>query len=265
MRVICNTKEGMDLRLLIAVVFVLLIGGTGSSSAEVVQREGLRVSLQAGLKPGALPRQGSAPVAVAFSGSILLIQGQQLPQLRKLTIQINSHGAVRPAGTPRCPLSRIEPSSTSEALAACRSALVGEGRFSADVEVPEQSPFPASGRILAFNGRFRGAPAILAHIYGVAPYPTSFVLPFAIRRTTGTYGTSLEALLPRITDEWGFVTGISLTLGSTGSAGGNGFVTAGCPAPAGFPGVTFPLAKVSLYFAGGNDLSSVLDRSCKAR
>jgi hypothetical protein len=76
-------------------------------------------------------------------------------------------------------------STTAEAISACRSSLVGTGTFSANVKLPEQSPFPSEGKVLAFNGRFKGRPAILAHIYGTRPVPTSYVLPFTISRGKG--------------------------------------------------------------------------------
>lgn len=42
------------------------------------------------------------------------------------------------------------------------------------------------------------------------------------------------------------------------------YLSAGCPAPTGFPGASFPFAKASLGFAG-QTLSETLTRSCKAR
>ena len=143
--------------------------------------------------------------------------------------------------------------------------MIGEGHFSADVRLPEQSPFPSQGKLLAFNARYQGAPAIFAHIYGTEPAPTSYVLPFLITHTRGTYGTVLEAQLPRVTGEWGFVTGISMALDRTFSYHGKprSYLSAGCPAPAGFTGASFPLARTTFAFAGGLRLTSVLNRSCR--
>jgi hypothetical protein len=233
--------------------------------AEVAQEQGVRVSVSASLVPSKLPRSGTAPVAVSFAGQIRPTSAAAIPQLQKIAIAINSHGRLLTRGLPRCRLGHISPSTTHEALQACASSLIGEGHFSADVRLPEQSPFPSEGKILAFNGRFKGKPAIFAHIYGTEPIPTSYVLPFLIKGIRGTYGTVLEASLPRVTGEWGFVTGISMALDRSFTFHGEkqSYLAAGCPAPKGFPSVTFPLAKTSFAFAGGLKLSSVLNRSCK--
>jgi hypothetical protein len=235
------------------------------SQAEVTQEQGVRVSVSGSLAPAKLPRSGTAPVAVSFAGEISSPGRPSPPQLRSLTIAINSHGRLLTQGLPRCRLGRIDPSTTQQALAACRSSLVGDGSFSADVRIPEQSPFPSSGKVLAFNGRYQGKPAIFAHIYGTEPAATSYVLPFLIRGSKGTYGTILTAALPRVTGEWGFVTGISMRLDRTFVDHGEkrSYLSAGCPAPQGFPGTVFPLAKTTFGFEEGLRLSTVLNRNCK--
>jgi hypothetical protein len=233
--------------------------------AEVAQRGGVRVAVSASLAPTSLPRSGSAPIAVSFAGQISPTSANGIPQLEAIAVSLNSHGKLLTNGLPRCRLAHIDPSTTAEAIAACRSSLVGEGHFSADVRLPEQSPFPSAGKVLAFNGRYQGKPAIFAHIYGTDPVPTSYVLPFLIQSTKGTYGTVLEASLPKVTGEWGFVTGISMALDRSFSSHGKkrSYLSAGCPAPKGFPGVSFPLAKTTFAFQGGLKLSSVLNRNCK--
>jgi hypothetical protein len=233
--------------------------------AEVAQKGPVRVSVSARLSPTKLPRTGTAPVAVAFAGQIKPTSATATPQLTTLSFALNSHGKLLTNGLPRCRLGHIDPSTTSEALQACGSSLVGDGHFAADVRLPEQSPFPSEGKVLAFNGRYQGRPAIFAHIYGTDPAPTSYVLPFLIKNTKGTYGTVLEASLPRVTGEWGFVTGISMKLDRTFTSHGqtHSYISAGCPAPKGFRGASYSLAKTTFAFEGGLKLSSVLNRNCK--
>jgi hypothetical protein len=244
--------------ILVAVAALLVSLFCASAGGEVTERDGVRVSVTGKLLPKRLPRQGGTPVEVSVAGKIVATRAGALPQLERLEIDLNSHGNLRTGDIPVCRLGHIDPSTTAEALAACRPALVGEGRFSADVRIPDQSPFPSDGRLLAFNGRFKGKPALLAHIYGTEPVPTSYVLPFAIARGKGAYGTALEASLPQVTGEWGYVTGVSMDLRPR-------FATAACPAPAGFPGVVFPLLRTRFAFSGGTELVSVLTRACKAR
>jgi hypothetical protein len=246
--------------LLLAVALASLLGA-GPAHAEVSQKEGVRVSVTGRMDPTRLPRHGAAPIGVQVAGQIASTNSAGPPQLEGMAIAINRHGHLDTEGLPHCRLGRIDPSTTAEALAACRSSLIGEGRFSASVKIPEQSPFPSEGKVLAFNGALRGKPVIFAHIYGTEPVPTSYVLPFTIEAAKGTYGTVLEASFPQVTGEWG----ISLRLDRTYSANGRqrSYLAAGCPAPKGFPGATFPLVRTSFAFAGGLSLSSTLNRSCK--
>jgi DNA-binding beta-propeller fold protein YncE len=241
--------------------------GSAASVSEIVQRRGVRVSFDGKLSPRALPRHGAAPVGIAVDAGISASNGDAPPQLRKIAIAINRNGHFTPQGLPLCRLDQIQPSTTAGALAACRDSLVGEGHFSANVKLPQQSPFPSEGKVLAFNGRIDGQPAILAHIYGTQPAPTSTVLPFLIKGSGGTYGTVLETSLPQATGNWGYVTGLKMSLRRRFKYHGkaHSYLSAGCPAPAGFPGAVFPLARTSFAFAGGLTLQSVLNRSCKAK
>jgi hypothetical protein len=233
----------------------LLVSG---APAEVAQKGGVRVSVTGEMSPSKLPRRGTAPVAVSLAGHIAPTKSGALPQLERIAVAINSHGRLQTRGLPVCRRGHIDPSTTAEALAACGPSLIGQGRFSANVKIPEQSPFPSKGKVLAFNGKLAGRPAIFAHVYGTEPVPTSYVLAFVVKRTKGTYGTLLEASLPGATGEWGYVTGISLKLKRS-------YLAAGCPAPAGFPGVVFPLMRTSFGFEGGPTLTSTLNRSCQVR
>jgi hypothetical protein len=233
----------------------------------VEQRRGVRVSFNGKLTPHVLPRHGTAPVGIVVDAQIGATGGEDPPQLRRITIAINRNGHFTSKGLPACQVDQIQPSTTDGALAACRGSLVGEGRFSANVKLPEQSPFPSAGKVLAFNGKVNGRPAILAHIYGTDPAPTSTVLPFLLRNGRGTYGTILEASLPQATGSWGYVTGLRMSLRRRFSYHGHSrsFLRAGCPAPAGFPSAAFPLAKTSFAFADNLTLDAVLTRTCKAR
>ncbi len=255
-------------RVLFAVALLALAASlVPLASAEVSQKQGVRVAVDGSLSPSNLPRKGTAPVAVSFAGKIGSTRAEGPPQLEKISISINRHGKLDTRGLPRCRLGRIDPSTTEEAIAICRSSLIGEGSFSANVKLPEQSPFPSEGDVLAFNGRFRGRPAVFAHIFGTKPVPTSIVLPFVITSTGGTFGTVLTAALPRVTGNWGYVTGISMTLKRKYFFRGEArsYMSAGCPAPAGFRQVFFPLARTSFSFDGGLTVTSTLTRSCRVR
>lgn len=256
----------MRKRLILTTVLLALIL-TALAQAEITQKGDLRVTFQGELTPHALPRSGAAPVKVAVGAKIATTNGSNPPQLRKITIAINHNGRFTPAGLPVCSLEQIQPSTTEDALRACRASLVGEGSFSAKVLLPQQAPFPSAGKVFAFNGSFRGKPAILAHVYGTQPIPTSYTIPFAIGSAKGTFGTVLSASLPQVTSEWGYVTGLAMTLGRTFSFHGKrrSYLSAACPAPKGFPGAVFPFARSSFAFGGKKILTSTLTRSCRVR
>lgn len=182
----------------LAGVAICVLAGV-TASAEVAQKGGVRVSVIGKMNPTNLPRDNAAPVTVTVSGHVIPTEPGRLPQLRRVAIALNSHGNLETGGLPVCRFGQISPSTTEGALEACRPALVGEGRFSADVKLPEQSPFPSAERLLAFNGKINGKPAILAHVYGTRPLPTSYVMIFKIRERGGTYGTILETSLPDAT------------------------------------------------------------------
>jgi hypothetical protein len=237
------------------------------AQAVVIQRAGIKVSFEGKLAPKNLPRHGSAPVRVAVGAKIAATEGKDPPQLRTISIAINRYGHFDPTGLPVCTERDIQPATNQNALKACRDSLVGVGSFSAKVLLSQQSPFPAEGKMYAFNGRVHGRPAILAHVYGTNPVPTSFTFPFELRPQKGTYGTVLKASLPQATGNSGYITGLSMNLGRNFSYRGkrHSYLTASCPAPKGFSKAVFPLAHAGFYFKGGRSLGSTLVRSCGVR
>ena len=200
-------------RTLTLAVAVLSLGLVSLSQAEVTQKGNLRLNFDGQITPNKLPRSGSAPVKVDVSVKIAPVSASKPPpQLTSLNIQINRYGVLDGTGLPICEVDDIQPSTTEKGLEACRQSLVGQGSFSANVVASDEAPFPSDGKVYAFYGTYKGKPAILAHVYGTEPVPTSFILPFTISRGKGTYGTTLSAPVPRVGAGSAYVTGISLTL-----------------------------------------------------
>ena len=259
--------RGLVRRLIAAFATALLLGAAAmSASAEQSQKGNLRLALDGALSPTALPRHGAAPVAVSFDARIDTTDGATPPQLQRIALELNRAGRLHAGGLPRCNYHQIQPASTEEARASCERSLIGTGFFRAHVALPEQSPFPSRGRILAFNGNLHGRPVIYAHVYGNEPLPQSSVLAFEIRRGKGEFGTRLVAELPRVAADWGYVSGVSLKLRRTFVEDGRrrSYISASCPAPKGFPGATFTFARAAFDFADGRTLRSKLTRSCRA-
>lgn len=252
---------------LLSLALGALSGPADPARGEIAQRGKVRVVFKGEMTPRALPRRGAVPVSVALGGKITTTNGSDPPQLSRVSIAVNRYGRLALGALPTCRIDQIQPSTARGAMEACGRSLVGEGRFSADVLLPEQAPFPSRGELHAFNAVDHGKPVILAHVYGTEPVPTSYTLILRIAHRAGTYGTVLSGSLPQATAEWGHVTGIDLTLGRTFTRAGKrqGFVSASCPAPPGFPAATFPLARTTFAFSGGLKLTKSLVRRCTVR
>jgi hypothetical protein len=237
------------------------------AQAELVERGNLFVKFDGGIAPTALPRQVIAPISVRVDGTVRVLSGERPPALRHISIAINRGGTLDTHGLPTCRRSQLEPATSQQALEACRSALVGEGRYLGALALPEQNRFPLQGRILAFNAVVDGQRAILAHVYGSEPVPNSRIIVFHIRKSSGTFGTVFSAALPARLNRSGYLKKISLELRRTFFYRGEkrSYLSAACAAPAGFSSAVFPFSRVSMGFADGRNLSSTLIRSCRVQ
>jgi hypothetical protein len=242
----------------------LLVPG---AAGETVRQGSLQVSFGGSVAPQLLPRTGMTPIAVKIRGHVRTLAAGPPPSLRRIAIEVNRLGVLDHRGLPSCPLVSLRASSTTAALAACHGAMVGEGRVSGVLVLPEQEPTPFGGRVVAFNGTLPdGRPGILAHLYTSRPAPITFVLAFSIGRAHGTFGTRLVATVPAKTRRTAHITDFSLRLHRTYVAEGErrSYLSAGCPAPAGFPSVTFPLVRAAYGFAGQKTVADTLVRTCRA-
>jgi hypothetical protein len=234
--------------------------------ATTLQSGNLRITVLAQVAPFELPRTGTAPISAFVSGHVSEPHGGIPPQLQRMKILINRHALLQSRGLPACPIARIQPGSTNRALSRCGGALIGSGRFWASIVLPEQGSYPTHGRLLIFNGRLHGHPAILAHIYTRDPFDSSFVVAFAISKVNkGPYGTELTASLPESLGEWGYVNRIKLTLKREYTHRGRtlSYFNAGCPALAGTRLASYPLARVDLGFAEQR-IAATVDKRCRA-
>jgi hypothetical protein len=253
-------------RVLLLALTAAIAASAAIAHAETVRKGEIQVAFEGKISPQHLPRSGQAPVNVSVGAKVSSTGSKPTPQLHEMSIAINRFGTIDPKGLPVCKLKDIQPSTTADALAVCKHSLIGEGTFSAKVPRSGRAPFPSTGKLYAFNGVVNGKPAILAHVYGVRPAPTSFTLEFLIGHAKGTFGTNLSVKLPK-TSSGGSITGISLSLGKTFRSHGKtqSYISASCPAPKGVKVASFPFAKATLSFIGGRKVSETLNRSCTAQ
>jgi hypothetical protein len=251
-----------------AVAIALAALGAAGASAAVVQTGNLRITVLAQVEPPKLPRKTPAPIAVFLSGHVGTVNGAVPPQLQTMTVKVNRHGLLQSKGLPVCHLSEIQPGSTERALADCSDALVGSGRFWASVVFPDQRPYPTRGRLLVFNGRVGKKPVLFAHIFTTQPFASSFVVTFVLKKIhQGPYGTELSASLPQALGNWGFVDRIKLTLKRKYRYLGRelSYFNAACPALQGTSAASFPLAKANFSFAGSEEITVTVPKTCRVK
>jgi hypothetical protein len=202
-----------------------------------------------------------------MEGKIATTDRTTPPKLEQIVLAINKHGKLETKGLPTCSLAKLNSVTAAQAKRSCEDALVGHGNVTSRVSLPGQGAFASNAELLAFNGKLNGHQAVLAQVSSGAPLPLTYVIAFEVKKQGGTFGTSLEATLPPIASEYGYITAFSLALSRKYEAGGQkrSFASASCPAPKGFTQAPFPFAKASYSFADGRTLSAELNRDCKVR
>jgi hypothetical protein len=258
----------MRQKLAITALLALAIGvGAGSARGEIFQEEGVRISFDGGFTPRALPREQPAPVTIKFESSISTSDGEQPPPLQSLEIALNSQGLLSTRGLPVCTSAALQSTTTKSALARCHGALVGHGSFGAALD-STQARIPAAGKILVFNGRQDGKPALFLHLYGTVPVRATFVLALTIEhRSKGQLGTVLTTKIPVLAGGLGSITELGLTIGRRYEFDGRrrSFLSASCAAPEGLGAGIFTFARGSFGFADGTRIDANLTRDCKVR
>lgn len=241
--------------------------GVGEARAVWGQVDNVRIFFDGGFAPHSLPRDRLAPVTVSVEGSISTTDGSHPPPVRRLEIALNRNGRLTTRGLPGCSSGVLQSTSTESALALCRPALVGRGRFAADVQL-DQDEVPTSGAILVFFSWRAGEPRLLLHLFGTVPVRATFVLALDIsRRSEGQFGTVLSAKLPKLAGGLGSVTDIALKIGREYVHRGErlSFISASCGAPDGFGGAIFSFARASFFFPDARTIRATLVRNCRVR
>jgi hypothetical protein len=249
-----------------ALIALLVIGWTASSRAETRVIEGLRVTFGANFTPNVLPRDRPAPVSIEIHGGIATTDGSHPPPLRWFEVALNRNGRLSTRGLPVCSAPLLQSTSTETALDRCRPALVGRGRFRAQVMLGEE--VPAAGRILAFNSRQGGRPSLQLHLFAASPVRFTLVAPLKIgRRNEGEFSSILRAKIPRLVGDLGSVTEIDLTLGRRYSFAGKrrSYISAACATPPGVNAAVFPFARGTFRFKDHREFRETLLRNCRVR
>lgn len=218
-----------------AVLIVAAVFGTAlivSAGADTVKINGLVFTVDGGIAPKKLPRKGEAPISLTVSGTIAKEDGTHPPALKTLLLEFDKHGRLNTKGLPTCTVGKLANTLTAQARSVCGKALIGSGRVSADIALPEQDPFGASGPLLIFNGKPKdGHQVLIFHVHAHVPAPTTFVTTATISKGKGKYGTAALVQIPSIVHGQGSLTAFKATLRKTWTYKGKkqSLLLAGCP------------------------------------
>lgn len=202
----------LSITAVLGIVLALALGGLARS--ERVQAGNLVVDVDGGFAPTTLPKHAFAPISLSARGDVSTVDGTLPPPAHEVEVDWDRNGRLTTRGLPQCSEGKLENTTTPAAMKTCRSALVGTGFASGMVAFPDQAPFPASSKVLAFNGTPRGGhPVLLLHAYAYVPAPTTFVVPVDITKEhAGRYGYHSSLIAPVIAGGYGVVTHFDIRL-----------------------------------------------------
>src|SRR3954451_7015365 len=196
--------------LALAALAALLIS---QASADTVRVGNLKITIEGGFTPTKLPKHTPAPITLNVKGDLKTEDGSHPPALQTLDVLFDKNGHLNTKGLATCTAAKLQSTLTAQAKASCPQALVGTGKVSAEIALPEQAPFTASGPLLIFNGAPKGGKQVLIfHVYAHVPAPTTFVTTALISKHSGKYGTEAEVTIPTIVGGQGSLTSFTATL-----------------------------------------------------
>lgn len=205
----------------------------GTVRVETVEAGNLVLTDAGGISPEKLPRHRQAPITAQLHARIAAKDGSHPPAARRLTVDFDRTLQLNAEGLPACSAAQLKARSTAAAKRACPDAIVGSGEAEVEVAFPEQTPFRATGPLIAFNGGVHGgATYLFIHTYIDVPAPTAVVVPTKItRESKGRYGMHTVTEIPPIAGGAGSPIGFDLRLGRKFTYRGHSesYLTASCP------------------------------------
>jgi hypothetical protein len=228
-----------------------------SASGVTVKSGNIVVEFNGGFSPTKFPRKETAPLTLTLKGKLSTTDGTHLPAAKTISLDFDKAGELFTKGLPSCTVGKLESRRTPDAKRICRSALVGTGNVTADIALPEQPPFGASGPLLIFNGSKGNRQSLILHVYAHVPAPTTFVVPVAIKKVHGKYGTNAFIKVPTIVGGSGSVTSFKAKIGKRWTYKGKkvSLLNASCPT-----GTLFVHGDIS--FANGDKLNGTVSKPC---
>jgi hypothetical protein len=194
----------------------LLVAGIATAEKPtIVQGGNLKLTLNGGFTPKALPKTGKgAPITLNVSGKIQTLDGTHIPAVKEIVVETDKNGSIDVKGLPTCTSGKLQAQDTVHAEKICKDAIIGSGTTNVEVAFPEQNPFIAKSKLVAFNGGTSGGKTtIYIHAYLSSPVSAAVVTTVKISKIhNGRYGTKSIATIPKIAGGYGSAKEFSLTL-----------------------------------------------------
>jgi hypothetical protein len=200
--------------LALGAALVMAVAGIATAAKPTIVRAGnLVLTLNGDFKPKKLPKNKYAGITLNISGKIATADGKHPPALKEVVVETDKNGTINAKGLPKCTSGKLQAQTSTNAEKACKSAIVGKGTTTAQVEFPEQAPIDVDSDLLAFNGGVKGGvTTIYIHAYFTAPISGAIVTTVKVKKhKNGRYGTKSVATIPLIAGGSGSVEDFQLT------------------------------------------------------
>src|SRR3954447_9230615 len=239
-----------------AALAVAVAGIATADKPTIVQAGNLKLTLNGGFTPKALPKKGKpAPITLNVSGKIQTLDGTHIPAVKEIIVETDKSGSIDTKGLPKCTAGKLQAQDTKSAEAICKNAIIGSGKTNVEVAFPEQTPFIAKSKLVAFNGGTSGGKTtIYIHAYLSSPVSAAVVTTVKTSKIhNGRFGTKAIATIPKIAGGYGSAKEFSLTFDR--GFKNTPFLFANCPDG-------HLDAKATSVFSDGTKLTGSFVRSC---
>jgi hypothetical protein len=201
-------------RLTLAALAALAIAaGSAAGYGALVEVDDIVLRADGGFQPQTLPRRRYAPIDFQGHVEISAKHGGAPPPLQQALIDFDRDGRLGVAGLPTCDPELIADTSSEEARAACRGAIVGSGHIGALIAL-SGGLVRASAPLTIFNGpRLEGNPTAILHAQLTVPATHTYVIVVPIEPLSGRFGYRVRVDLPPLAAGLGALTHIDVKIG----------------------------------------------------
>jgi hypothetical protein len=236
---------------LTALIAVSVVGIATGAKPVTVEAGNLVVTVNGEFKPAKLPKNKLAPITLTASGKIATKDGTHPPALKEVILKTDKNGTIDVKGLPVCKSGQLQSRDTKAAEKACKSAIIGTGQTTVEVQFPEQKPIDVNSKLLVFNGGKSGSTTTLyIHAYFSAPVTGAIVTTVKVKKKNeGRYGLNSVASIPKIAGGSGSVKSFNLAITK------RGVLSAKCP-----DGKL--QAHATSVFADGTKAAATIIRTC---